>query len=473
MADEKNKVEIKITADGDNALVSISRVKDSVKRFRDSVLSAGRAVGRWLSVFSRLNWVMSSLQIVVSWIQSLREWMDRAATSARELAREFERESIATAAAHAAEAYKKLNKELAETNRLEKERSSILAGRKAKERDIEDAKLEFDKEEEISKLDPGSTTYAEDRAAIERKYERKSSKVAAARADEDVKDERNRLFSEAESKDRAADKLKAEYDRQMRIVDRSESLARQYGRDERRGVEGAKEKHDEAEQKWKADFAAAKKTEEAMEALRKEAESLRRRAGELVGGNYAARLRNEALQRRMDNEERAAAAKKETADRAEADRKAMELEKEREISKLDPNSKTYAKDKREIERKYELKEAERKAGSVAGASAPELETARLRIENERREEAAKEAAAEVANENRRRADRIGVLSQMEGAVISADAVSQNRLTAMGLGSGVSAKGSPVANDVRKIVDLLREEIEATKNIKAGEARYGE
>lgn len=472
MADEKNKVEIKITAD-DGATVKISRVKDSVKRFSDGVLSATRYVGRWISAFSRINWIVASFQTVIGLIQGLREWMDRAATSARELAREFERESIATAAAHAAEAYKKLNKELAETNRLEKERSSILAGRKAKERDIEDAKLEFDKEKEISKLDPESRTYAEDRAAIERKYERKSSKIAAARADEDVKDERNRLFSEAESKDRAADRLQAEYDRQMRIADRSESLVRQYGRDERRGVKGAKEKHDEAEEKWKADFAAAKKTEEAMEALRKEAESIRRRAGELMGGNYAARLRNEALERRMDNEERASAAKKEAADKAEADRKAMELEKERETSKLDPNSKTYAKDKREIERKYELKEAERKAGPQTGASAPELETVRLKIERERREEAAREEESAAAERRRKAAEKIDVFSRFEGAAVSADAVSQNRLTAMGLGSGVSAKGSPVANDVRKIVDLLREEIEATKNIKAGKAKLGE
>ena len=54
---------------------------------------------------------------------------------------------------------------------------------------------------------------------------------------------------------------------------------------------------------------------------------------------------------------------------------------------------------------------------------------------------------------------------MASGMAGADAVSANRLTAMGLGSGVSAHGG-VAGDVKKLVDLLKEEIAATKGIKA-------
>ena len=66
-----------------------------------------------------------------------------------------------------------------------------------------------------------------------------------------------------------------------------------------------------------------------------------------------------------------------------------------------------------------------------------------------------------------------MFTRMESAAASADAVSENRLTAMGLGSGVSAQGGGVANDVRKIIDLLKQEIEATKQIKPGEAKFEE
>ena len=458
MAEEKNKVDIKVNSDVKGAVAGLWSVWRGLKTVHTTVGGVIRAL-------SRLNWAVMAVQTIVGWIRQLHTWANRAATAARELARELERESIATAAAHAAEAYKKLNKELAETNRLEKERNDILAGRKAKSRDIEDAALERDKELEISRLDPNSGNYDRDKREIEQRYARRSSEVAAARADQDVRDERSRLFAEAESKDREANRLQAEYDKQIKIADRTEARVREFGRDERRGVEGAKEKHDEAEREWKEQFAAAQKVKEAMKAARQTAESLRRRAGELMGGDSAARIRNEALERRIANEESAEKAREK---RREDDR-AAELAKEREISKLDPRSKAYERDKKEIERKYEIQKAEREAGTDSA----ELEIVRQRIENERREEAARDEESK-GKKNREEAKKdLDVFSRMEAAAISSDAVSQNRLTAMGLGSGVSASGSGVVDDLRKIQDLLKQQIEATKDIEAGESRYGE
>ena len=452
MAEEKNKVDIKVNSDVKGAVSGLSRVWQGLKTVQTTVGGVMRAL-------SRLNWAVMAVQTIVGWIRQLEResivgWI-----------RQLERESIATAAAHAAEAYKKLNKELAETNRLEKERNDILAGRKAKSRDIEDAALERDKELEISRLDPNSKNYDRDKREIEQRYARRSSEVAAARADQDVRDERSRLFAEAESKDREANRLQAEYDKQTKIVDRSVERAWKLGMDERRGVEGAKEKKVEADREWKEQFAAAQKVKEAMEAARQTAESLRRRAGELMGGDSAARIRNEALERRIANEESAEKAREK---RREDDR-AAELAKEREISKLDPRSKAYERDKKEIERKYEIQKAEREAGTDSA----ELEIVRQRIENERREEAARDEESKDKKNREEAKKDLDVFSRMEAAAISSDAVSQNRLTAMGLGSGVSASGSGVANDIRKIIDLLREEVEATKNIKAGKAKLGE
>ena len=419
MADDSNKVDIKVNADANNAVSGISRIISGLKTLRTAVTGVMRTLGM-------INWAVQAVQMLYSGYQKLREWMNRAATAARELADQLERDSIATAAAHAAEAYKKLNKELAEANRLEKERNAILDQRKATARDLEDANLERDKQMEIAKLDTSSATYQEDKAAIERKYARRASEIATARADEDSRAGAKRLYAEADAKDRDAAALQKEYDRQTRIAERSRDRVWRLGMDERRGVEGAKEKHDEAEQQWKRDEEAAQKTKDAMEALRKEADSIRARAAEMTGGSRAAHIRDEARQAQISNEERGEEARKKKSEREAAEREQEQKRKEQE---------------REAERQE--REAERQ-------------------ERER-----------VAAENRERTEKIGMFSRMESAAVSADAVSQNRLTAMGLGSGVSAQGGGVANDVRKIVDLLKQEIEATKQIKPGEAKFEE
>lgn len=412
MADDSNKVDIKVNVDANNAVSGISRIIFGLKTLRTAVTGVMRTLGM-------INWAVQAVQMLYSGYQKLREWMDRASTAARELADQLERNSIATAAAHAAEAYKKLNKELAEANRLEKERNAILDQRKANARDLEDANLERDTQMEIAKLDPNSETYQEDKAAIERKYARRASEVATARADEDSRAGARRLYAEAETKDRQANALQAEYDRETRIAERSRDRVWRLGMAERRGVEGAKEKHEEAEQQWKRDEEAAQKTKEAMEALRKEAESIRARAAEMTGGSRAAHIRDEARQAQISNEERSEEARKKKTEREAAEREKEQRQKEQQ------------------------REAERQ-------------------ERER-----------VAAENKERTEKISTFSRMADAMVSADAVSQNRLTAMGLGSGVSAQGGGVANDVRKIVDLLKQEIEATKQIKPGEAKFEE
>ena len=419
MADESNKVTIKVNAGTKDAESGLSRVWQGLNKVKSAVSGVMRTL-------ARLNWAVMAVQTIVSWFQKVHEWMNRAATAAREFANELERERIAAAAEAAADAYRKLNKELAEANRLEKERNAILDQRKGMARDLEDANLERDKQMEIAKLDTSSATYEEDRRAIERKYARRASNMSTARADEDSRMAAKRLYAEAEAKDRQADALEQKYEREWeRAYDSSgrTSFARQQAA---RGEDGALERYKAAKAQSDKDYETAEKTKEAMEALRKEADSIRARAAEMTGGSRAAHIRDEANQRRIDNEELDEEARKKKAEREAAEREKEQRQKEQE---------------REAERQE--REAERQ-------------------ERER-----------VASENRERAEKIGTFSRMADAMVSADAVSQNRLTAMGLGSGVSAQGSGVANDVRKIVDLLKQEIEATKQIKPGEAKFEE
>lgn len=99
-------------------------------------------------------------------------------------------------------------------------------------------------------------------------------------------------------------------------------------------------------------------------------------------------------------------------------------------------------------------EQEKKAQSNA-----EAELQRTTKEAERQH--AKDEARAQAEENREKEKRAGDLEAFAGRIDAADGVSGNRLTAMGLGSGVSAKGG-VASDVRKLVELVRQDVEANK-----------
>ena len=418
MADEKNEVKIKISGDSKGAEGAISRASGALKgllRPLTMVRGAISAVMRAMGVFYL---AAEGVRLVTDGIKKLQEWMNRAATAAKELQEALRADSIATSAALSAKAYKDLNKALAEANRLEKERNDIIDRRRAAGRDVEDADLELSRERELAALDPASATYEEDKAAIGRKYARRASALAADRASEDAKLERGRLEAEAATKDRQALEVEKVYARQMRAADRQEGVVREYGYAARRGEDGAKEKYDKAEAEWKVMYDAAKATGEAAEAMRKEAESLRRRAAALDPDAQGASMRNSAAQMRIDREEREAKAKADQGAKAEAEREAQ------------------AKDREE--------------------------------ESKRKEEARAAAQAMREVDSRARA--------MAGGMAGADAVSSNRLTAMGLGSGVSAKGG-VADNVKRIVDLLKEEVAATKGIKAegsfGPAIYSE
>ena len=111
-------------------------------------------------------------------------------------------------------------------------------------------------------------------------------------------------------------------------------------------------------------------------------------------------------------------------------------------------------------------------------------------EKRRAEEAAKEKAEEEAREQERRnrekaradaerarneeaakADKAREFGAFADRLAAQDGVSQNRLTAMGLGSGVYG-GHGIATDVKRVVKLLEDEIAATREIDMA-AKFGE
>lgn len=407
MADKDYETKIKITGDareGQNAVSAMSKSLRSLLAPLTAVRAAMSAVMRAMGVFYL---AAEGVRMVVGIYQKLHEWMERAAKAARALADQMEQTRNALAATWAVEHYKQLNKELAEANRLERERNAILDQRKATTRDLEDANAERNKQLEISRLDPASATYAEDKAAIERKYARQASSQAAARATADARENARRMYSEADTKDRQANQVHRRYEALMRVNDAQVERVFRLGRDARAGVEGAQEKHDEAERQANATYDEAMKAKEAMEALRKEAEALRRQAGELAGSGRTANIRDAATQMRIDNEERADRAKKEQAARDAAER---EAEQQRRVQ-----------ERAEVEKR---READRAAGEI-----------------ERK------------------------IAGFESGVASV-APSGNRLTAMGLGAGagVARVQEQMANSLKDLVKASKEQLEELKAI---------
>jgi len=400
----ESEIKIKLGADEKPAMGAVSRVRGAFQ----SLAGAARGVMRALGTF---HWAVQAVQSLAGWAKDLHEWLGRSAAEARRLREAIERGEIHRIAENAAESYKYLNERLAETNRLERERNAIIDARRAKSRDIEDAGNELAREREIAALDPASATYEADKAAITRKYARRASELSAARAAEDGAETAKRLAAEAAGKERAADTLQKVRDRQTEAITRQSAIVHRTEMVERTAKDDeaktkAKENADKARRELEALYAAERETFAAIKQLRRDAESLRTRAAESGYGN-AARLRRDATSARLDNEEREEAAKRAAEERAAAERAAEAKRREEDARRKDAE-----------------REAERKVLEIAAAG-----------------------------------------RTMASGIAGADAVSANRLTAMGLGSGVSAKGG-LAGDVRRLVDLMKQQIEATKDIKA-------
>jgi len=466
MADNTHETKIVINGDASVAVNALKLVQTNIQRVTGVIKNV-------FGILGRINWVIGGVQTVIDWTRKLHDWIHRDEIAAKALNEELAKASYATAVAHAAANYEKLNKSLAETLRLEKERSAILEKRKSYSRDIEDAKLEARKQLEISALDPAATDYAARKSAIERKYSSIQSETTARRANEDIKSDASQLYRQADSKDAEARSYKKQLAAAQKIDQTAKEKAWAAAMKARSGKAEDVEARDKADEEWKKAYDFAKKIEEKMNAAKQEAASLRRSAGELAGGDMAARIQNETNQERIRNEARIAKAeeaKKKDAEKQKLEDARLEKQKKEEIAALDPADKNYASNKAEIERTYAIRQAELKverAETPEDNQVAEIEKKTLGIQNEiSRQEERKQQFDKQKTE----------LEAFAGRAASFDGVSQNRLTAMGLGSGVSAKGT-VESKVGRLVKLMEAQIQATKDIKVepavSAATYGE
>lgn len=472
MADNTHETKLVISGDASGATNALNRVKDLVgKGFIGTLNGVREAVSKVMGAFGLFGLAVQGVQALIEGYKKLHEWMNRAETAAKALREELAKTKYENQVAHAAASYEKLVKSLAEANRLEKERNEILEHRKRYERDLEDAGLELNKQLEIAGLDPNAKDYGEQKKEIERKYATMSSDAKAARAGEDVKGQAAALYREADRKESEARALEGEWKKQDDIAAAAQERSWAAAMKARRGGDSEKEEARKADEEFKKQFDKAKKIREEIDSTIREAQSLRNKAGELAGGNLAANLLNEANKRRIANEAAAEAAEKKRKESEDSERKTkdeadkklqrdqnledkqLNRRREEELARLDPRSATYEKDKKDIERAYEIEAAEVKVGRATNAedraaAETELQTIKIRQDRERGEEIAAQAEA------------FGV----KLATQADSSRPKDRLTAMGLGSGaaIDRTAQQQAADVKTLVQLVKEQVNLTR-----------
>ena len=413
MAEDTHETKIVISGDAKNAVGAFGSVVGALNKVRT-------AVRRVMRAFGLIGMAAQGIQTLISWYKKLEEWTNRAKVAAQKLREEYEKSRYETAVKKAAAAYEQLNKKIAQALELERKRNQLFDERKRVTRDQNDAKLELSKQKEVAALDPEDPEYEKKKRTIERKYERAESQVRNGRAELDAKAQANRTYSQAAQKDREVRELEKQYQRQQRvyeIADDNYIAARNRAGFNENGYRGEEEdvnKAKEAEKAMLKEGLTLDKIADAIKKAREEAEQLRKIGDEQMKGIDAARTRAEADKLRIDNAEKEDAAQ----EKREAEKKAADERK-----------------KAEDELNRATKEAERQ-----------------HAQDEKRAQ---------DEENREKTQRANDLEGFASRIDAADGVSGNRLTAMGLGSGVSANGG-VASDVKKLVDLLRQDVEANK-----------
>ena len=462
MAGESNKseIEIELSCDDSDVTSTFNRLTSFLNvRVIGALKSVRKAIGDVMSALGTFGLAMQGVQFVVDAFKKLNEWMHRAETAAKALREELAKQKYDAQVAHAAAAYEKLTKRLAEVNRLERERNDILKARKQRERDLEDANLERSKQQEIAQLDPAAADYAERRKGIERKYDLAAGDVRSSRAKEDARAQVKQLYSQAAAKDAEANELEGQLKKQERILAAATERSWAAAMKARNGGETENAAAKEAAEEENRQYDKTKKIRQEIDKIRQDAQSIRNQAAE-IGSGLAANITNQANRQRIENEAKAEAAAKAKKEADEKTRREQNLQdaqretrKEQELAALNPGSSDYDRRKREIERKYELLDAE--------------EQERRAENDEDRAVASEKRKALLARQGRERAEEDQAHAAKGAGSLGGQPDAwrpSNRLTAMGLdsGSGADRTGRDQAKNVEKLVKLVTEQVELAR-----------
>lgn len=385
----------------------------------------------------------------------------------------------------------------------------------AARRKLAEAKAEAAKNAEIAAVDTAAPDYDRRVAEIERRYRSERAARSAANAEADVVLSRQRLGSEAAAKRREADAESAhlrELDAKIAQLRRDRSkneiesvslndadkttavgavgttlkqlFTGDWGRMADAKTEEGDAKREVAAKKAAADeleiarlVAERKRIAENQKRLAEEAESLIRQADAKAPEIEAAKLQGEA----------AAQADRNADSKAAADARAASETFERRLDEIraraaDAAELGAAETDRERAAVYGRRERRETAAFDAAKAKVEAETAKPIGERDEtmiarwREDMARSLAEALGARQSRTDIERSAAREREGRMFEAGPDRQNRLTAMGLGSGVS--GAPtIDRHFERVIDLLRANVAATRDNKpTAESRaavYGE
>ena len=426
-------------------------------------------------------------------------------------------------ASHAAERFREVQSSLANAKAIQgladeyaalKDAADAAAAAQSRELDMVDrevaarrklaeAKAEAAKNAEIAAVDTAAPDYDRQVAEIERRYRSERAARSAANAEEDVVLSRQRLGADAASKRREAEAEGArlrELDAKIARLGRDRSkneiesaslndadkttaagavgttlkqlFTLDWGRMADARTEEGDAKRVEAAKKAAADeleiarlVGERKRVAENQKRLAEEAESLDRQAEAKAPEIEAARLQGEAAAQADRN----ADAKAVADERAATETFAKRLDEIRARA-ADAAELGAAETDRERAAVYGRRERRETAAFDAAKAKVEAETAKPIGERDEtmiarwREDMAKSLSEALGARQSRTDIERSAAREREGRMFEAGPDRQNRLTAMGLGSGVS--GAPtIDRHFERVIDLLREQVSVTRDSK--------
>ena len=508
MADSTEyKTKIKIEGDSSGVEIATAKTSRAIRSLLAPLAAVRTAVSAVMRAFGVFYLAAEGIRLVVGPIMRLREEMRKTSVEAQKLknATEFSAQTHAVDAL--ADRYKGLTKAIQDSSNAAKENARIAAAALDAQRKNDDAQLKLREEQEVAALDRNDPDYSNKVAEVRRRYASQRTAIGAERSVEDEETKLKQYKAQATDEDinaatyaKNAEAAKREEVDMRRRADLWGKLA-EYGK--QRESEGFVDKvaGTTKSDKMLADFFGAGGDQSYMQAIRgmkpdeiaayaaeqqkafaakadkagetaaqfqvQSAESAQKAktAAELAKSQevvvQAARTRKEADSAATEtaNADASAAQQKnreaeQAKQRQEETRTTvakLELDKQREIAKIDPTAANFSAIRAEIERNFRRSELEaRREGTAADSpERTELDAKIAELDNQAREAAAVQLRDAVNSDK---------FDQQIG--------SGSRLNAMGLGagSGVQRVQEQMASSLRDLVRIGRDQINAIREI---------
>jgi len=439
---------------------------------QQQVLGIRSAISKVVMAFGTIGLVVGIVMSVVEGFKWLKDKIEETSKAVSKLRFDAEMRAAAAETNRLVTAHERLANVLKEELDTLSKQKAVGEIEKNARRDLEDGRREADRARQIYEAKT-----PEEEQALKDKFAKEDAQIATRRKQEDRR-ERIGELDQQESAYTAKANAGKEKQKQIDEQIKNEELNVKRARGSRNeGEEMSKEETDA-----RARVESLKKAKEANDlaiaTYEKEAKFRRDQIAALEAVKDADGTEAVDYQQKQREKEKARETEKQTtkADADWKDRKKREAEKKdideavesqkvtsNKTAILDAQAASKRDEANGLRQQYEAEmkkdPAERDAEKLAGLRGKIDE---LEADADAYEKRSKDIKKD---ENTKRADDLETFADR---IDAADVVSQNRLTAMGLGSGVSAKGD-VSSDVRKLVDLLRQNVKATENIKIPES----